>query len=661
MGATGEATSPIDVCLSDGGAMPAELRILVLEDDLLDAELAITTLDQAGYACGWDCVDTREAFLRRLDEQAYDLVLSDYNLPAFDGLSAVQLLRERDPDLPFILVSGTLGEETAIESLKAGATDCVVKSHLARLAPVVARALRERDEQRQRREAEARYRDLFENANDMIYTRDLAGFFTSVNGMGERLTGYTRAELLTMNIDQVVAPEYPHIKSAEHLQQREQEGGITAEELEFLRKDGTRVWVEVNMRLIYENGRPVAVQGIARDISERRRAEEERRHLEDQLLQAQKMESIGTLAGGVAHDFNNMLTAIIGNTQLALESVPPNSPDYPLLAEIEKAAMRATSLTRQLLTFSRRQPLERRTIDLNGTINELSQMLRRIIGEDVEIMIRLAPQLSPIFADPAQIQQVVMNLAVNARDAMPNGGRLLIATHEAIVDEQACRNYPWARPGRYAQLMVGDTGIGIDAETQQRIFEPFFTTKARGKGTGLGLSVVYGIIKQHEGFVQVASELGRGTTFTIFLPAPAVAMGVATPELSPLVRGGSETILVAEDEASLRYLASTILERLGYTVILAEDGLEAVNLFRANQSKIDLVILDMVMPRFGGRDALDQMRALRPDLRALFVTGYDDDAARALGANVAVPGTTLLQKPYRVDILGSRVREMLDN
>jgi two-component system, cell cycle sensor histidine kinase and response regulator CckA len=639
--------------------MPVKLHILVLEDNMLDAELAIQALEEAGYTCQWDCVDTREAYLALLDAQTYDLVISDYNLPMFDGLSAVQLLRQRDPDLPFILVSGTLGEETAIESLKAGATDYVVKSHLARLAPVVGRALRERDEQRQRREAEARYRDLFENANDMIYTRNLYGHFTSVNGMGERLTGYTREQLLTMSLEQLFGPEYLHLRAEEVLKHQSEAALAFAEEVEFIRKDGTRVFVEVSSRLIYENGTPTGVQGIARDISERKRAEEHRKQLEDQLLQAQKMESIGTLAGGVAHDFNNMLTAIIGNIQLVLENTPSESLDYPMLAEIEKAATRATALTRQLLTFSRRQPIERRTIDLNATINELSQMLRRLIGEHVDVAIRLAEQLPMIFADPAQIQQVVMNLAVNARDAMPSGGHLLIATHEVELDEQACRNLPWARPGRYVQLVVGDTGTGMDTELLQRIFEPFFTTKERGKGTGLGLSVVYGIIKQHDGFVHVDSAAERGTTFTIFLPVPTVARSVQVPDLSPLVRGGTETILVAEDEASLRYLASTVLERLGYTVILAEDGLEAVNLFRLHQSRIDLVILDLVMPRFSGRDALEMMRAIRPDLRALFVTGYDD-AADVPGADAQIPGTHLLQKPYRVDVLGLRVREILD-
>jgi PAS domain S-box-containing protein len=640
--------------------MPAKLHILVLEDNMLDAELAIQALEQAGYACQWDCVDTREAFLAHLDGRIYDLVISDYNLPMFDGLSAVQLLRRRDPDLPFILVSGMLGEETAIESLKAGATDYVVKSHLARLPPVVARALRERDEQRQRREAEARYRDLFENANDMIYTRDLNGYFTSVNGMGERITGYTRDQLLTMSLDQLFSQEYLHLRAEEILRHQGEAALAIAEEIEFIRKDGTRIFVEVSSRLIYQNGRPTGVQGIARDISERKRAEEQRKQLEDQLLQAQKMESIGTLAGGVAHDFNNMLTAIIGNIQLVLESTPAESLDYPMLIEIEKAATRATALTRQLLTFSRRQPIERRTIDLNATIAELSQMLQRLIGEHVDVVIRLGDQLSPIFADPAQIQQVVMNLALNARDAMPSGGELLITTRQVDLDEQACRSQPWARPGRYVQLIVGDTGTGMDTELQQRIFEPFFTTKERGKGTGLGLSVVYGIIKQHEGFVQVDSATDRGTTFTIFLPVPTVALNLSVPDLSPLVRGGNETILVAEDEASLRYLASTVLERLGYTVILAEDGLEAVNLFRVNQARIDLVILDLVMPRFSGRDALELMRAIRPDLRALFVTGYDDTAAPVPGVNAPVSGTNLLQKPYRVDMLGLRVRDLLD-
>jgi PAS domain S-box-containing protein len=661
----GRTTPPAEDRLPD-----VQLRLLILEDDPIDAELVIATLEQAGYACDWERATNESAFHAHLAAQTplpYNVVLVDYNLPSFDGLRALQQLRAHDAEVPCIMVSGVLGEEVAIESLKAGATDYVLKSQIARLPAVLARALREHAELRQRRRAEealrhaeARYRDLFENANDIIYTLDIPGVFTSVNAAGQRLFGYPREQLLRMNIRTFLTPESDERAQAFLQQKLAGPAETTTYEVEIIRPDGARLPLEVSTRLLFRDGQPYEVQGIARDISERRYADAERRRLEEQLIQAQKMESIGTLAGGIAHDFNNLLTAILGNTQLALENLIPGGANYDLLLEIEQAARRAAALTNQLLAFSRRQRLERRAIDLNATMSELLNMLRRIIGEDVEVQLDLAPESPAIFADPAQIQQVVLNLAINARDAMPSGGRLRIATSSVQLDATASQTYPWAQPGAYAQIVVSDTGAGIDEATQQRIFEPFFTTKEHGKGTGLGLAVVDGIVKQHGGFIKLASQVGHGATFTIVLPTATAPAPTAAPQSPATARGGSETILIAEDEEVLRNLAATILRRAGYTVLLAANGEEAIELFTSDCSAIDLVILDLIMPRIGGQEAFARMRALCPGLRALFVTGYGADYNLHGDPTGLPPNTTLLRKPYQVAALNQTVRDILD-
>jgi PAS domain S-box-containing protein len=648
----------------------SQLRLLILEDDPIDAELVVATIEQAGYACDWERVASEPAFRTRLaapDPLPYNVVLVDYNLPSFDGLRALQLLRARDPEIPCIMISGVLGEEIAIESMKAGATDYVLKSQIARLPAVLARALREHAELRQRRRAEealrnaeARYRDLFENANDIIYTLDIPGVFTSVNAAGERLFGYPRDQLLQMNIRGFLAPESDALAQAYLAHKLSGPAETTTYEVEIIRPDGARLPLEVSTRLLFRDGQPYEIQGIARDISERRHAEAERRRLEEQLLQAQKMESIGTLAGGIAHDFNNLLTAILGNTQLAIEGLTPGSQDHELLVEIEQAARRAAALTNQLLAFSRRQRLERQVIDLNATMDELLNMLRRIIGEDVEIQLDLAPESPAVFADPAQIQQVVLNLAVNARDAMPSGGRLRIATRSVQLDVAESQNFPWTQPGPYAQIVVSDSGAGMDEVVQQRIFEPFFTTKEQGKGTGLGLAVVDGIVKQHGGFIKLASQAGQGATFTIMVPAAAAPIPSVAPQPQAPARGGTETILVAEDEEILRNLAATILRRAGYTVLLAADGEEAIETFTKDCTAIDLVILDLIMPRIGGLEALERMRAQCPDLRALFVTGYGADYDLHGDPTGLPPNTILLRKPYQVAALNQVVRDILD-
>jgi signal transduction histidine kinase len=391
---------------------------------------------------------------------------------------------------------------------------------------------------------------------------------------------------------------------------------------------------------------------------------EQERQQDERLRQSQKMEAIGTLAGGVAHDFNNLLTVILGNTEMAFRTLGQNDPARLRLEEVEKAAKRAAVLTRQLLAFSRRQQIERRNINLNDTIGETMKLLHRIIGADVEVMVKAGSNLSAIFADPAQIEQVVMNLAVNARDAMPQGGQLTIETSNITLDEAYQRRYSYVQPGNYVQMIVSDSGRGMDEETKARIFEPFFTTKEIGKGTGLGLAMVYGIVKQHDGHINVYSEIGHGTTFKIFLPmvASAVQKEVVTSELPSA--GGTETILIAEDEEALRKLAKALLEEMGYQVLLAKDGAEAVEVYTEHRGRIDLLLLDVMMPRLGGLEAYKLIRQLGGDVPLIFMTGYSSEMvqSRFVKQNIFLEElkAVIIQKPYTGDGLGRKVREVLD-
>ena len=370
------------------------------------------------------------------------------------------------------------------------------------------------------------------------------------------------------------------------------------------------------------------------------------------------MESIGTLAGGVAHDFNNLLTVIIGNTQFIQAGLGSDDPAQPKLAHIAAAAERAAALTQQLLAFGRRQRLERRAIDLNQTLDHFVKMLDRIIGADIEVNFRPAASLPAVLADLTQIEQIILNLAVNARDAMPNGGRLLIETQAVELDEFYQGRHAWAKPGHYIQLTISDTGCGMDAETQQRVFEPFFTTKEVGKGTGLGLAVVYGIVKQHDGLIDFYSEVGQGTTFKIYLPVSEQPAQITVKPVEPQARSGTETILLAEDEDILREFAETILSRLGYTVLPARDGQEALDLFTAQSDQIDLVILDVVMPRLGGLEAYERIRELNSAIPVILMTGYSAEMAQdKLKNKIALQ---VIQKPYRLNVLESKVREALD-
>jgi two-component system, cell cycle sensor histidine kinase and response regulator CckA len=437
-------------------------------------------------------------------------------------------------------------------------------------------------------------------------------------------------------------------------------GGFTGYETVRIRRDGSYVDVSISTApLRGAGGEPVGLVATYVDISERKRAEEALRQSQEQLRQAQKMEAVGRLAGGVAHDFNNLLSAILSYSEMVLADLPASDPSRDDVEQIRLAGGRAAELTQQLLAFSRRQLLQLRTLDLNTVVASVDRMLRRVIGEDIELRTVLDPALGQSRADAGQLEQVLMNLAVNARDAMPAGGTLSITTSNADVGEAGTTVLPGLQPGRYVTIAVADTGIGMTPEIQERIFEPFFTTKSAGQGTGLGLSTVYGIVAQSGGQVLVRSRPEQGSTFTIWLPVhTGEADAPATAALRPAVRGGAETVLLVEDEELVRQLTREILRRSGYRVLEARDGVEALAIVGEHPGPIHLLLTDVVMPRMSGHELVEHARPLRPQMRILYVSGYSEEAIARQGQ--LTEGIELLAKPFTPGVLTAKIRHLLD-
>ena len=500
--------------------------------------------------------------------------------------------------------------------------------------------------------SEQRYRTLFEDSIDAVYITTRDGKFIDANQSGLDLFGYSREEMASVNALQL----YVHPSDAGKFEKEIGEKGFLRDyEITFRKKDGTEMDCLLNTTLRRANdGSILAYQGIIRDITEQKK-------LEAQFRQAQKMEAIGILAGGVAHDFNNILTTIIGNASLALMKVSKDDPLREEIEEIREAGERAASLTRQLLAFSRKQIIRPEILDLNELLTDIEKMLGRLIGEDIELLTIPGPELWQVEADPGQIEQVIMNIAINARDAMPKGGKLTVETANVDVDGSYFRKHgiKEKQPGTYIMLAVSDTGIGMDKETQEHIFEPFFTTKEIGKGTGLGLSTVYGIVKQNNGFIWVYSEPGQGSIFKIYLPKAKGDVASEKKEQHPVIElGGSETVLIVEDDDSLRKLARTVLKQRGYKVLEAENGEDALRVSEAHDGSIDLLIADVVMPKMGGKETAERLQPLYPQMKVIYMSGYTDNAI--LHHGVLAPGLNFFEKPFTPEGLARKVREILD-
>jgi two-component system cell cycle sensor histidine kinase/response regulator CckA len=668
------------------------LKALLIEDSAEEAELVLLELRRAGFTVSWERVDTAASLREAMARQPWEVVISDFNMPTFDGLAAFGIVKEHDPDVPFIFVSGMLGEERAVEAVRRGARDYVLKGNLRRLTAAVSRELDEAAERQQRRVAEnalkveeRRYRSIFEsatvalaeldfsairqrlaqleaegmrNVQDFLAARpdeaqalaDRVRVLDANRAMMTLLEARSREELLLSFGKQLGAmSDAPWSALLQAVQEQRPE---IQTELDVQTFTGRLVPVMLSMRIPTAEADFQNIIVSMLDCSEQRRMAERARD-------AQRLETVGRLAGGVAHDFNNLLAVIGSFAAIVRDDLSDHESAQKDLDVILDATRRAATLTNQLLAFSRRQLQELQLVDINRVVEELDKILRRLIGEDVELSTVIAKDLGVVKADPSQVEQVLMNLAVNARDAMPKGGRLTVETRNVTLAKP--RPMPGGETmaaGDYVMMSVTDSGTGMDETTRRRIFEPFFTTKEPGKGTGMGLATVYGIVKQSGGHVDVISAPNKGARFDVYLPR-ATAEREKPPRRRAITRpdGGTETVLLVEDDELVRKAGRRILETEGYQILEAANGAEALAIAERFPGTIDLLLTDVVMPRMNGRDLAAALRASRPGIKVIYVSGYaggliDSDDPRERRAH--------LRKPFSPTALLGKVREHLD-
>ncbi|MFA5056578.1 MAG: response regulator [Opitutaceae bacterium] len=628
-------------------------RILHLEDNPADAELIHVALGREWPGCHVMRVETQAGFLEGLQQSEYNLILSDFSMPGFDGLSALALARRHRPEWPFIFLSGTIGEDHAVEALKHGATDYVLKDRMGRLVTAIRRALGEMEEHRRRRTAEQRLREqaeLLDKARDAICVTDLAGCLTYLNQSAERLLGWTATE----------AHGQPLAKRLSRLggtglteaQRAVRADGSWAGELHMAAPSGGTLVVDSHWTLVRDaDGHPQSILLINTDITEQKK-------LENQLLRAQRMESIGTLTGGIAHDLNNVLAPILMAVQILQKSVT-DAPGKKLLGTMETSAERGAALIRQLLTFARGSEARRTELQIRTVIGDVEKLLRQTLPRSIELQVRYPADPWLISGDASQLGQVLMNLGVNARDAMPQGGRIEIITDNVILDEAHARLLPECRPGPYLHITVADTGTGIPPEIIEKIFDPFFTTKEPGKGTGLGLSTVRGILKGHDGALHVESEVGRGTAFQIYLPAlPGLREQPAAAAHRGPEQGHGEGILVIDDDDAVREVMCSALKTFGYKVRSAADGQTGLKEYRGHAGEIDLVLTDMMMPGLAGVEVIKTLRGINPTVRIIAMSGLME-AAALKEEKVGFGRLEVLPKPLSIEQLLATVRRVL--
>jgi len=680
------------------------MRILNVDDKDENRYLVEALVKGHGYAIR-SAANGAEA-LEWLRTEPFDLILSDILMPVMDGFELCRTIKadERLCHIPVIIYTATYtGPQDEAFALKIGADrfvqkPCEPEELMGIIREVLERArargpltaatpaqeeevlklynerlvrkleqkmlqLEREVEARQHteeilRQNEKKYRSLYNSIRDAILVSDINRTIVDCNQAFCDLFGYELAEMAGQKPRMLYATEEEYRRlGVDFVNHRDDPGFLYL--VHFRKKDGTVFPGEVNVFHLHDDeGRMTGFISLIRDVTERVRAEEQQKNLESQLHQAQKMESVGRLAGGVAHDYNNMLSVILGYAQIGLHKTPPGSPLRDYLLQIVDAAQRSANISRQLLGFARKQPIAPRILDLNETIEAMLKMLRRLIGEDIDLVWRPDPDLWPVCIDPSQIDQILANLSVNARDAIAGAGKITIETANIVFDAAYCARHAGAVPGDYALLAVSDDGEGIDQAILDQIFEPFFTTKEPGMGTGLGLATVYGIVKQNDGFIDVYSEAGKGTSFRIYLPRHVRLLKEMQPEPPAAVpRGQGETILIVEDEPAVLTFAGTLLAELGYTVLTASSPDNALRLVGKRSGAIHLLLTDVVMPGMNGRDLAARLQGVYPGLRCVFMSGYAGNAL--VGQGIGDNGCPFIQKPFSASDLATSVRRAL--